>query len=401
MMSEAEKKRLIERAAETPHSVGYSWKVAFAVKALGGTADSEHFYIVGDASVEMVDGEGDIITVAALQSGLEQLLRRGRISFAPPGMGHTDILVGEILDEVTVNGQVYRTEVRDGALKFVGDVWKDSNACRHVREGILEGTYDSLSISGEALSRNQFCDDKGCYTTINQMDLSAVAICEEGMNPAAKFTLLKAAKATDQKETTDKGGPTIDEKVEKKDAPVESAVEQKPELKAVEPIVETPETKVPEVAKEEPKPEAKVEAKADVPADKPQDAPPEQAPPQGGEPANADEATIQAVLKNMAAKVDSLTQSVATLTAQVAAIQQGKGGAAAPEAQKAAEPAIEKKTEMPEPLPKKTLVKEAGGSQCAAPKRAAWEQFGEKVKKAGGFTKIASTELEKKKREVR
>jgi hypothetical protein len=384
-------KSLVERASENPFSKAYRWKGAIKIEKAEGDLASEHFYIYGDASVEMVDGEGDIITMEALAYGLPQLLRRARISFAIPGMGHTDILVGEIIDEVTIRGTTYRTAIEGNSLKFVGDVWKDSHACMEVRQGILDGRYNSLSISGEALSREQWCDNNGCYTTIRQMDLSAVAICEEGMNPAAKFTLLKA-EGSDipvpcEKETTKEGKTTSEEK-EKVEAPAKTSEPMiTVEIKADEALKVIEDAKKGIIAEKE-----KLTQKPPVPADDLGPIPEGQ----GAEenPTEPNDSEVKAVIQALAAKLAECDQRIAALE-QAQAKVASKPEDIPKDQEKAKEPAAdtakaveEKKTEMPADVPKKTLAKDAGGSQMEPSKGGNWEDVGRRVKKAGGLNRL-------------
>lgn len=161
----------------------------------------DEFLIWGPASVEVVDKEQDKINVEALDKALPQLLKRASLSYA-----HTDQLVGKILErfetdeevEVEIDGKTYKrnsfpTAVLDldngnpPAMYVAGEVFKDTNQAQEVREKIEEGEIDSYSISGEALVTQKQVDGNMVYDDIIEMDLSAVTLCEEGMNQDAKF----------------------------------------------------------------------------------------------------------------------------------------------------------------------------------------------------------------------
>lgn len=162
--------------------------------------DEDRFVIWGKASVEVVDKEGDIITADALKEALPQLLRRKRLS-----VEHSDQLVGDILESfetdkavtVEVDGKEYTrkdfpTDVlqlddEEPALFVAGEIYDDSRQAQSVREDIEAGKIDSYSISGEAISTSTKVKDGQVYDEINEMDLSAVTLCEEGMNQKAKF----------------------------------------------------------------------------------------------------------------------------------------------------------------------------------------------------------------------
>ena len=161
----------------------------------------DEFLIWGPASVEVVDKEDDKINVEALDKALPQLLKRASLSYA-----HTDQLVGRILErfstdepvEVTIDGNTYKRDefptavldLDDGnppGMFVAGEVFDDTNQSREVRQKIEDGEINSYSISGEALVTQKQIDGDMVYDDILEMDLSAVTLCEEGMNQDAKF----------------------------------------------------------------------------------------------------------------------------------------------------------------------------------------------------------------------
>lgn len=161
----------------------------------------DDFFIWGPASVEIVDKENDKIRVEALEKALPQLLKRARLSYA-----HTDQIVGRILErfetkepvEVVIDGDTYERkefptsvlDLDDGnppAMFVAGEVYDDTEQAQSVRKKIENGVIDSYSISGEALVTQKKVDDGRVYDDILELDLSAVTLCEEGMNQGAKF----------------------------------------------------------------------------------------------------------------------------------------------------------------------------------------------------------------------
>jgi len=156
----------------------------------------DDFYIWGPASVEIVDKENDKIRVEALEKALPQLLKRASLSYA-----HTDQIVGQILDgfktaepvEVQINDEVYErqefpTDVLDldkseaEALYVAGEVYDDTEQSTSVRSKIESNEINSYSISGEALVTRKQVEGDTVYDDILELDLSAVTLCEEGMN---------------------------------------------------------------------------------------------------------------------------------------------------------------------------------------------------------------------------
>jgi len=189
----------------------------------------DDFVIWGPASVEIVDKEGDKISAEALGKALPQLLRRARLS-----LEHTDQIVGRILErfvteepvEIEINGNRYERsefptdvlDLNDGdppALYVAGEVYDDTQQSKRARERIQDGELTSYSISGEALVTRKKVDDGTVYDDILDLDLSAVTLCEEGMNRGAAYTKVEG-------ELSDKelAGEASDGDVSKEDVPV-------------------------------------------------------------------------------------------------------------------------------------------------------------------------------------
>ena len=199
------------RKSDTIEKVGFTAQVGTIPTVF--KADNE-FVIWGPASVEVVDKEGDLIKASALSDALPQLLKRARLS-----LEHSDQLVGKILEsfevdepvKVSVDGETFErsefpTDVMelDGfepALYVAGKVWDDSRQARETRRKIENGEIDSYSISGEALVTRTKVDDGDAYDQIVDMDLSAVTLCEEGMNQKAKFGMVTSG-SSDKKSKT-------------------------------------------------------------------------------------------------------------------------------------------------------------------------------------------------------
>ncbi len=166
----------------------------------------DEFVIWGPASVEVVDKEGDKIRASALEDALPQLLRRARLS-----LDHSDQIVGRVLEQfkteepvtIEINGQSYErnefpTDVLDlddgqpAALYVAGEVYGDSQQAQRARQRIKDGELNSYSISGEALMTRKKVEDGLVYDDVVDMDLSAVTLCEEGMNQGAKYAQIDA-----------------------------------------------------------------------------------------------------------------------------------------------------------------------------------------------------------------
>lgn len=186
-------------------------RVKFKAKSTSGVKslfkDDGKFIIWGPASIEVVDKENDRIKAEALEDALPQLLKRKRLS-----LDHSDQIVGEIIESfepdetqsVEIDGHTYERsdfptavldpedgdDVPEKGLYVCGNVWDDTQQSREVRDGVEQGKYDSYSISGEAVQTATKIEGGDVIDDISALDLSAVTICEDGMNGRAKFGVL-------------------------------------------------------------------------------------------------------------------------------------------------------------------------------------------------------------------
>ena len=179
--------------------------------------DKKDMYIFGPASMEILDVQGDIITIDAVRKALPQLLRRARLT-----VDHSDNIVGEILEVADVSGRLYKTEVRppepqelskfqnlvEGkeALFVLARVWDDTEYCVKIRKAIAMGQYKKYSIAGNVLKARPCTREEYCGRLVSDINLSAVTICNAGANPAAEFDIIK------------RGNQMAEEKTEKSDA---------------------------------------------------------------------------------------------------------------------------------------------------------------------------------------
>jgi hypothetical protein len=73
-------------------------------------------------------------------------------------------------------------------IKLRDDIEKAKEISRSIRKGTLR----SFSIGGQAISKKQKTSDEfGEYNEIDRLELHEVTICEKGINPEAKFDILK------------------------------------------------------------------------------------------------------------------------------------------------------------------------------------------------------------------
>jgi HK97 family phage prohead protease len=109
---------------------------------------------------------------------------------------HSNVQVGEVLDSWTdSSGNVLKTGCDDTGFFVVIKMRNDIEKAREVARDIRRGTLRSFSIGGQAMHKaNRHDPDIGTYKEIDKLELHEVTICEEGINPEAKFEIIKEQK---------------------------------------------------------------------------------------------------------------------------------------------------------------------------------------------------------------
>jgi len=162
---------------------------------------SDDLIIGGYASIEMVDKQNDLITLQALQKAVKDYM--GEKKFRNVMSNHSNVQVGEVVDSYRdKNGVVHKSQVDDVGFYVVIKLRDDIEKAKEISRSIRKGTLRSFSIGGQAISkRKRKSDDFGEYNEIDELELHEVTICEKGINPEAKFDILKEEKQGEKKMT--------------------------------------------------------------------------------------------------------------------------------------------------------------------------------------------------------
>ena len=151
----------------------------------------EPVVIGGPASVEVVDREGHIITVAAMKRAFERFMANFRTRNAM--VLHSDVQVGWALPAyISKTGKIYKSGVTGDHLFFITELRNDTKISKKVLQQIEDGKMKSYSIAGSATSVETVKHDSGVVMQVNDMELAEVTICEQGVNQRAKFELMKS-----------------------------------------------------------------------------------------------------------------------------------------------------------------------------------------------------------------
>ena len=170
---------------------------------------SDDLVIGGYASIEIVDKQNDLITLDALNDAVAKYM--GEKKYRNVMSNHSNVQVGEVIEKYRDKaGQLHKTEVDNVGFYVVIKLRDDIEKAKEISRGIRKGTLRSFSIGGQAISkRSKKSDDFGQYNEIDKLELHEVTICEKGINPEARFDILKMDK------NEEKGGKKMSDKLEK------------------------------------------------------------------------------------------------------------------------------------------------------------------------------------------
>jgi len=154
--------------------------------------------IGGYASIEIVDKQNDLITLKALEDAVDKFMSRDR--YRNVMTNHSNVQVGEVVKSYRdKNGKLWKTEVDDVGFFVVIKLRDDIEKAKEIGRGIRKGTLRSFSIGGQALQKvKKQHEELGEYSEISKLELHEVTICEKGINPEAKFDILKQEKGEEK-----------------------------------------------------------------------------------------------------------------------------------------------------------------------------------------------------------
>ena len=152
---------------------------------------SDNLVIGGYASIEIVDKQNDLITLEALEDAVIKYMTKEK--YRNVMSNHSNVQVGEVIEKYRdKNGVLHKTSVDDVGFYVVIKLRDDIEKAKEISRGIRKGTLRSFSIGGQAISKKQKKNKEfGEYNEIEKLELHEVTICEKGINPEARFDILK------------------------------------------------------------------------------------------------------------------------------------------------------------------------------------------------------------------
>ena len=150
--------------------------------------------IGGYASIEIVDKQNDLITLKALNEAVSKYMENPK--FRNVMTNHSNVQVGEVIKSYRdKSGKIWKTEVDDVGFFVVIKLRDDIEKAKEINRGIRKGSLRSFSIGGQALEKvKKNHQELGDYNEISKLELHEVTICEKGINPEARFDILKQDK---------------------------------------------------------------------------------------------------------------------------------------------------------------------------------------------------------------
>ena len=155
---------------------------------------SDELMIGGYASIEMVDKQNDLITLKALNEAVKKYMENPK--FRNVMTNHSNVQVGEVVESYRDSqGRLFKTEVDDVGFFVVIKLRDDIEKAKEIGRGVRKGSLRSFSIGGQAIQKvKKSHPELGQYNEISKLELHEVTICEKGINPEAKFDILKQDK---------------------------------------------------------------------------------------------------------------------------------------------------------------------------------------------------------------
>ena len=126
---------------------------------------------------------------------------------------HSNVQVGEVIDSYTdTKGNLLKTGCDDTGFFVVIKMRNDIEKAKEVARDIKRGKLRSFSIGGQAINKHNVHDpDIGTYKEIDKLELHEITICEEGINPEAKFEIVKENKNKGSEKMTDEISKALSE----------------------------------------------------------------------------------------------------------------------------------------------------------------------------------------------
>jgi len=177
---------------------------------------NDDLMIGGYASIEIVDKQNDLITLKALKESVKKFM--GDSKYRNVMSNHSNVQVGEVVDSYRdKTGKLWKSEVDDVGFFVVIKLRDDIEKAKEVGRNIRKGSLRSFSIGGQALQKvKKSHNELGQYNEISKLELHEVTICEKGINPEAKFDILKQ----------DIGSERMSEKLEKALSELDTLLEE-------------------------------------------------------------------------------------------------------------------------------------------------------------------------------
>ena len=154
--------------------------------------DEDNRLINGYASVEIVDKQGDIVPIDALEKAmLDYMNRGGNILY-----GHENKPVGKVLQWNVEK----HPELDVPAISLVAMIFKDYKISDEIWKLIHQNALKGFSIGGTALQTKEAeIPTKGKVRVLNELELSEISVVAEPANQAALIEHVSIAKSDDVK----------------------------------------------------------------------------------------------------------------------------------------------------------------------------------------------------------
>lgn len=131
----------------------------------------------GVASAEVIDKEGELIPLSAMENTIKDYIKRG----GPLTLQHSNRIIGRVVD--------YKTDEEDGVKRLLvkGEIHSGYDVDDETWEAIKSGDLPGLSIGFEKKDSKTVCDSEGCYTLTKDINLYEISAVDNPANQEAEI----------------------------------------------------------------------------------------------------------------------------------------------------------------------------------------------------------------------
>ena len=146
--------------------------------------------IAGYASVPIADKESQLIPLSTLDKAFKKFMQNDKTRNVM--WQHSSLQMGEVLPELEVDGKIYKSGVDKKGLFVICKLRDDLDVVRDNLKLIGDGHIRAFSIHGRGFNAIPIMQNNRLIENIPRLEIDEITLCEKGINPEAKFEIMKS-----------------------------------------------------------------------------------------------------------------------------------------------------------------------------------------------------------------